>query len=106
MGEPIIGAHPLPGGVLVVADQRPAVPVLPALQPAERTFRVVDDDAPATASALPLRDRAQLVTLPEAIAVVLELSRDFGFHGLASPRDQRIEQAGGGGGRGRPVACA
>ena len=55
MGEPIIGAQPLPGGELVVADQRPAVPVLPALQPAERTFRVVDDDGPANAFDLPLR---------------------------------------------------
>ena len=75
MGEPIIGAQALPGGVLVVAYQRPAVPILPALQPAERAFRVVHEDGPANALDLPLRDCEQLVPLPEVIAVVLSLGR-------------------------------
>ena len=66
MGEPIIGAQAFPGGVLVVAYQRPVVPILPALQLAERAFRVVHDDGPANALDLPLRDCEQLVPLPES----------------------------------------
>jgi hypothetical protein len=56
MREPIIGAQAFARGVLVVGDQGPAVPIFAALEPAERTLRIVDEYGLPDALDLPLRD--------------------------------------------------
>ena len=80
MREPIIGAQALARGVLIVGEQGPAVAILATPEPAERTLRIVDEDGPAHALDLPLRDRAKLMLLPEGVAVALPLTRCLASH--------------------------
>src|SRR3990170_387698 len=114
MGEPVIGAQAFACLVLMIGDQKPAVPILPALEPAERTFRFIHEDTTARAVDLPLAYCAQLVLPSEGVALVagpatFEKARFAAEltapsmcrrldppHRLASPREQRIDERGDG----------
>jgi hypothetical protein len=86
MGEPVIGAQAFACLVLIIGDQRPAVPILPALEPAKGTFRFIHEDAMARAVDLSVAHGPQLVLLPEGVIVAAPLGRCFGSHLSAPPR--------------------
>jgi hypothetical protein len=97
---------------LIIGDQRPAVPILPALEPAEWTFGFIYEDTAAHAVDLPIAYCAQLVLPSEGVTLVIgpaifekarfaaELTvpsmcrRLDPPHRLASPREQRIDERG------------
>ncbi len=66
--EPIIGAEPLARLILVIGDQRPAIPVLAALEPAKRAFRLVDKNRPPCAVDLLVLGGPELMLLAEGVA--------------------------------------
>src|SRR3989304_5819625 len=77
MGEPVVGAQAFACLVLIIGDQRPAVPILPALEPAERTFRFIHEDLTGCAVDRPVAHGPQLVLPSEGVAL---------FAGTAEPR--------------------
>jgi len=93
MCEPIVGAKPLAGIVLLDADQRSPIPVLAALEPTERTFPLVDHHGSAHTADFSLAQHAQLMLRPEGV-VRLHRHRtlDGSFHALTPAREKRVDQ--------------
>src|SRR5262245_16388042 len=67
MREPIISTEPLTGLELMLGDERPAVPIFAAHQPAQWTLALVDENKAARTLDVSLLHPPALMLLPESI---------------------------------------